>query len=197
MYSIKCSFIGLGKMGRELCARIGRAGFRTLAYDISPDASKFAEENYENVTYSELESAVKNSAVVFSCLPNSNHVREIVDTLIKQKGTLVNVQYWVDTTSGNPGESQRIASDLKSQDVIFLDCAVSGGPAGAIAGTLTAMVGGDKVAFSEVENIISSFAKNIIHLGPSGAGHAVKAVNNTFLAANICSVSEGLIVLKK
>ena len=115
MYSIKCSFIGLGKMGRELCARIGKAGFRTLAYDISPDASKFAEENYENVTYSELESAVKNSAVVFSCLPNSNHVREIVDTLIKQKGTLVNVQYWVDTTSGNPGESQRIASDLKSQ----------------------------------------------------------------------------------
>jgi len=197
MNSIKCSFIGLGKMGRELCARIGRAGFRTLAYDISPDASKFAEENYENVTYSELASAVKNSDVVFSCLPNSNHVREIVDTLINQKGTLVNVQYWVDTTSGNPGESQRIASDLKSQDVIFLDCAVSGGPAGAIAGTLTAMVGGDKVAFSEVENIISSFAKNIVHLGPSGAGHAVKAVNNTLLAANICSVSEGLIALKK
>jgi len=140
---------------------------------------------------------VKNSDVVFSCLPNSNHVREIVDTLLKQKGTLVNVKYWVDTTSGNPGESQRIASDLKSQDVIFLDCAVSGGPAGAIAGTLTAMVGGDKVAFSEVENIISSFAKNIVHLGPSGAGHAVKAVNNTLLAANICSVSEGLIVLKK
>ena len=197
MNSIKCSFIGLGKMGRELCARIGRAGFRTLAYDISPDASKFAEENYENVTYSELASAVKNSDVVFSCLPNSNHVREIVDTLLKQKGTLVNVQYWVDTTSGNPGESQKIASDLKTQDVIFFDCAVSGGPAGAIAGTLTAMVGGDKVAFSEVENIISSFAKNIVHLGPSGAGHAVKAVNNTLLAANICSVSEGLIVLKK
>ena len=59
------------------------------------------------------------------------------------------------------------------------------------------MVGGDKVAFREVEKIISSFAKNIVHLGPSGAGHAVKAVNNTLLAANICSVSEGLIVLKK
>ena len=197
MNSIKCSFIGLGKMGRELCARIGGAGFRTLAYDISPEASKFAEENYENVTYSELASAVKNSDVVFSCLPNSNLVREIVDTLLKQKGSLVNVQYWVDTTSGNPGESQKIASDLKTQDVIFFDCAVSGGPAGAIAGTLTAMVGGDKVAFREVENIISSFAKNIVYLGPSGAGHAVKAVNNTLLAANICSVSEGLIVLKK
>ena len=197
MNPIKCSFIGLGKMGRELCARIGGAGFHTFAYDISLEASKFAEENYENVTYSELESAVKNSDVVFSCLPKSNNVREIVDTLIKQQGTLVNVKYWIDTTSGDPGESQRIASVLKSQDVIFFDCAVSGGPAGALAGTLTAMVGGDKVAFSKVEKIISSFAKNIVHLGPSGAGHAVKAVNNTLLAANICSVSEGLIVLKK
>ena len=115
MNPVKCSFIGLGKMGRELCARIGEAGFRTLAYDISQEASKFAEENLENVTSSELTSAVKNSDIVFSCLPNSKHVREIVDTLLKQKGTLVNVQYWVDTTSGNPGESQRIASDLKSQ----------------------------------------------------------------------------------
>jgi 3-hydroxyisobutyrate dehydrogenase-like beta-hydroxyacid dehydrogenase len=50
MNPVKCSFIGLGKMGRELCARIGGAGFRTLAYDINPEASKFAEENYENVT---------------------------------------------------------------------------------------------------------------------------------------------------
>jgi len=110
MNSIKCSFIGLGKMGRELCARIGGAGFLTFAYDISLEASKFAEENYENVTYSELESAVKNSDVVFSCLPKSNHVREIVDTLLKQKGTLVNVKYWVDTTSGDPGESQNCFS---------------------------------------------------------------------------------------
>ena len=80
---------------------------------------------------------------------------------------------------------------------MFFDCAVSGGPAGAAAGTLTAMVGGDPDYFTEVEKIISSFAKNIVHLGPSGAGHAVKAVNNTLLAANICSVSEGLIALKK
>jgi 3-hydroxyisobutyrate dehydrogenase len=93
MHSIKCSFIGLGKMGRELCARIGGAGFHTFAYDISQEASKFAEENYENVTYSELASAVKNSDIVFSCLPNSNDVRLIVDTLLKQKGTLINVQY--------------------------------------------------------------------------------------------------------
>ena len=195
--SITCTFIGLGNMGRELCARIGSAGFPTLAYDVNPEAANYAEDQFENVTQSDLLIALKNSSVVFSCLPNSNLVREIVDKMLYQEGILDNVQYWVDTTSGHPGESQRIAADLKSQGVVFFDCAVSGGPAGAAAGTLTAMVGGDPDSFTEVENIISSFAKNIVHLGPSGAGHAVKAVNNTLLAANICSVSEGLIALKK
>ena len=195
--SITCAFIGLGKMGRELCGRIGNAGFATLAYDVNPEATKYAEDQFENVTQSDLLNALKNSSVVFTCLPNSKLVREIVDKMLHQEGILDNVQYWIDTTSGYPGESQRIAADLKSQGVVFFDCAVSGGPAGAAAGTLTAMVGGDPDSFTEVENIISSFAKNIVHLGPSGAGHAVKAVNNTLLAANICSVSEGLIALKK
>ncbi len=197
MNSITCAFIGLGKMGRELCGQIGGAGYRTLAYDLDPEASKYAEESYKNVTSSALLPAVKNSAVVFSCLPNSYHVSEVVNNLLQQEGTLNKVQYWVDTTSGHPGESQKIASELMSKDVIFFDCAVSGGPAGATAGTLTAMVGGGHSAFGEVQSIISSFAKNIVHLGLSGAGHAVKAVNNTLLAANICSVSEGLIALKK
>ena len=195
--SITCAFIGLGQMGRELCGRIGNAGFPTLAYDVNSEAAKSAEDQFKNVTQSDLLNAVKKSSVVFTCLPNSNLVREIVDKMLHQEGILDNVQYWIDTTSGYPGESQRIASDLKSQGVVFFDCAVSGGPAGAVAGTLTAMVGGDQDSFTEVENIISSFAKNIVHLGPSGAGHAVKAVNNTLLAANICSVSEGLIALKK
>ena len=197
MRSITCTFIGLGNMGRELCARIGSAGFPTLSYDVNPEAAKYAEDQFENVTQSDLLKAVKNSSVVFSCLPNSNLVREIVDKMLHQEGIFDNVQYWVDTTSGHPGESQRIAADLKSQGVVFVDCAVSGGPAGAVAGTLTAMVGGDRESFGKVKNIIASFAKNIVHLGPIGAGHAVKAVNNTLLAANICSVSEGLIALKK
>ena len=72
MNLIKCTFIGLGNMGRELCSRIGGAGFPTFAYDLNPAASRFAEDNYENVIQSHLLPAVIKSEVIFSCLPNSN-----------------------------------------------------------------------------------------------------------------------------
>ena len=97
-------------MGRELCARIGGAGFPTLAYDVNPEAAKYAEDQFENVTQSDLLIALKNSAVVFSCLPNSNLVREIVNKMLDQEGILDNLKYWVDTTSGHPGESRAAAA---------------------------------------------------------------------------------------
>jgi len=194
---MNCTFIGLGNMGRELCSRIGSAGFHTFVYDLNSAASQYAEKNYKNVYQSNLIDAVKQSEVILSCLPNSLLVREIVEQLLDEEGVLTNAKLWIDTTSGHPGESQKIASTLKDAKVEFFDCAVSGGPAGAAAGTLTAMVGGDEASFPQVKDILSSFSKNIVHLGPSGAGHAVKAVNNSLLAANICSVSEGLLVLKK
>ena len=194
---MNCTFIGLGSMGRELCHQIGSAGFHTFAYDLNPVAAKYAEENYENVYQAELLEAVRQSEIILSCLPNSHLVGQIKDQLLEEEGALTKIRLWIDATSGHPRESRKIASDLKKANVEFFDCAVSGGPTGAAAGTLTAMVGGNEASFNQVKKILSAFAKNIVYLGESGAGHAVKAVNNCLLAANICTVSEGLIVLKK
>ena len=106
------------------------------------------------------------------------------------------IRYWIDATSGSPKLSQQIAAQLQEYQVDYLDCAVSGGPAGASSGSLTAMIGGNEEAFHAVKPVIQSFAKNLVHLGPVGSGHAVKAVNNTLLAANILSVAEAMITLK-
>ena len=91
---------------------------------------------------------------------------------------------------------QQIAAQLQEYQVDYLDCAVSGGPAGARSGSLTAMIGGNEEAFHAVKAVIQTFAKNLVYLGPVGSGHAVKAVNNTLLAANILSVAEAMITLK-
>ena len=126
-----CTFIGLGNLGKELCGRIGLAGFPTFAYDLNSNASKNAAEQFKNVIQSNLTDAVKQSEVILSCLPNSYLVREVVNNLISEKGSLQNIKFWIDTTSGHPGESQKIAEILKLENVEFYDCAVSGGPAGA------------------------------------------------------------------
>ena len=163
---MNCTFIGLGNLGKELCGRIGLAGFPTYAYDLNPDASKNAAEQFKNVIQSDLIDAVKQSEVILSCLPNSFLVREVVNILTSEKGSLQTIKFWIDTTSGHPGESQKIAEILKLENVEFYDCAVSGGPAGASKGILTAMLGGEGEFVDQVKNILSSFAKNLslIHI---------------------------------
>ena len=79
----------------------------------------------------------------------------------------------------------------------FLDVAVSGRPSRVMDEKLTAMVGGDKDTFGRAEEIIGRFVSNVVHLGPAGPGHAVKALNNTLLADKIWTAIEGLLALVK
>lgn len=78
-----------------------------------------------------------------------------------------------------------------------MDCPISGGPAGASKGTLAAMLGGDAEAAEIVRPHIQAFAANIVYLGPTGSGHAVKAVNNACNVSNLLCLHEGLLALKK
>jgi 3-hydroxyisobutyrate dehydrogenase len=103
----------------------------------------------------------------------------------------------VDCTSGDPDTSRRIAGDLAALGVGFIDAPVSGGVAGADAGTLTVMVGGPADALERARPVLESFAGKIVHCGALGAGHALKAVNNALLALHIWSTAEGLVAAMK
>ena len=93
---------------------------------------------------------------------------------------------------------RKIADWLKTEfDVTYVDCAVSGGPAGAAKGTVAAFVGcDDEAVVRGVRGPISSFARNIVHLRPAGCGHAVKAINNAMNTSNILCAAEGMLALK-
>jgi 3-hydroxyisobutyrate dehydrogenase len=94
-------------------------------------------------------------------------------------------------------ESYQIAARLAARGVTFVDAPVSGGTDGAAAAALTVMVGGDPPAFQRALPILQTFGKRIEHMGPVGAGHAMKAVNNALLAVNILAVGEGMIALAR
>jgi 3-hydroxyisobutyrate dehydrogenase len=141
--------------------------------------------------------AASGAAVVLTCLPTSREVEGLLDG---PDGLLAGLQagaLLLDCTSGDPDGAVRIARRLREADVGFADCPVSGGTNGAEAATLTVMVGSDVATFERARPVLACFGKRIVHLGPVGAGSALKAVNNALLATNILAFAEGFTGLAK
>ena len=186
------AFLGLGAMGYPMACNLSQAGFEVKVWNRT---ARRAEEHAAACSTEavKLEDAA-GAEVIFSCLPTSREVAELAKKLLPhlKAGTV-----WVDCTSGDPETSRQIARELEEAGVAFLDAPVSGGTDGAAAGTLTIMVGGDEEAFARVKPYLEAMGKKIVHVGPVGAGHALKAVNNTLLAVNLWAAGEGLAALVK
>jgi 3-hydroxyisobutyrate dehydrogenase len=134
-----------------------------------------------------------NEAIV-TCLPTSREVAALAAEMLHgmPAGSLL-----VDCTSGDPGTSREIAAMLAGRGIAFVDAPVSGGPPLAVSGQLTVMCGGSADDVARATEVVAPFAGKVVHMGPIGAGHAMKAVNNILLAVNILAVGEGLTALAK
>lgn len=139
--------------------------------------------------------AVAGRDVVITCFPTSREVDALLDAPDGLLGGLQPGMTLVDCTSGDPATSRAIASRLAERGVHFVDAPVSGGVSGAEAGTLTVMCGGDAADIERVRPLLEAFGSRIVHAGPVGAGHALKAVNNALLAMQIWGAAEGLATL--
>lgn len=137
-----------------------------------------------------------DASIVFMCLPTS----EITFGIVKEIAPhLASDAIVVDCCTGHPNVTREIADYFKTSrpGVSFMDCPISGGPGGASKGTLAAMLGGTPESAEKVWPHVSAFAANVVHLGPVGAGHAVKVVNNACNVSNLLCLHEGLLALKK
>ncbi|MFW1837595.1 NAD(P)-dependent oxidoreductase [Acinetobacter gyllenbergii] len=183
------AFIGLGAMGYRMAAHLLK--YFEKVYVWNRNFSKAEQHATEyGTTAVELTQAVQ-ADVIFSCLPTSEDVEALIDGLEIKSGSI-----WIDCTSGVPEAARRLAEKLKAQNVDFLDAPVSGQTVGAENATLTVMVGGDVDAFERAYPAMAAVGKLIQHVGESGAGFAVKAINNMLLAVNLWSVAEGFSTLK-
>jgi 3-hydroxyisobutyrate dehydrogenase len=142
-------------------------------------------------------SAAQGAAFVVTCLPTSADVEALLDGPQGLEAGLAKGALLIDCTSGDPAASRRIAARLAAKGVDFLDAPVSGGVAGAEIGTLTVMVGGDPKVLDRAMPVIEAFGEKIVHCGPVGAGHTLKAVNQALLAIHIWSLGEGLVTLAR
>jgi 3-hydroxyisobutyrate dehydrogenase len=194
--STTIAFLGLGAIGTPMARHLA-AGYDLVVWNrTSSRAAAFAATHGARVAKTPAEAA-RGAQFVITCLPTSREVEALLDGEEGLLGAMGRGTTLVDCTSGDPASSRRIAARLEPSGVGFIDAPVSGGTSGAEAGTLTVMCGGDEATFASIRHVLDAFGKKVVLVGPVGAGHALKAVNNALLAVHIWSAAEGLAALTR
>lgn len=188
-------FLGLGAIGTPMAAHLARRGPLTVWNRTASRATAFAARHGAVAVATPREAAAAD--VVITCLSTSGDVASLLDG---PDGLLAGLRpgtLFLDCTSGDPATSRRTAERMSARGIAFADAPVSGGTNGAETGTLTVMVGADDATFARARPVLEVFGQRIAHVGPVGAGDALKAVNNALLAVNILAAGEGLATLAK
>jgi 3-hydroxyisobutyrate dehydrogenase len=193
---MRVSFLGLGAIGRPMAVHLAARDSLTVWNRTLERAREFAATHGAAMAETPREAAAA-AEVIITCLPTSHEVELLLEGPDGLEQGLTAGAILIDCTSGDPATSRRIARRLAARGVSFADAPVSGGVSGAESGTLTIMVGADSETYNRARAVLSAFGKRIEHLGPVGAGHAMKAVNNALLAVNLIALGEGLSGLVK
>jgi len=182
-------FIGLGKMGGPMAANLLKAGHSLKVFDLAPDnVQQAVAAGAEGV--SRLSEAVSGVEVVVTMLPAGAQVREVY---LGDEGILAATApktLLVDCSTIDVGTARDVSAAAEATGMAMVDAPVSGGVAGAEAGTLTFMVGGSDDAFASAEPILQLMGKAVIHAGGPGTGQAAKICNNMILGISMIAVSE-------
>lgn len=185
------AFIGLGNMGAPMAINLLKAGHSVRAFDLSAVAlQKVVAEGATGCE--QVVDTVQDAELLITMLPAGKHVEAVLLTeaaLLDRlsPGTLV-----IDASTIDAQTSRDLAAAAGERKIAFIDAPVSGGTAGAVAGTLTFMVGGSETDFVRALPILQCMGKNILHAGPSGAGQVTKACNNMLLAILMAGTAEAL-----
>jgi len=191
---MQIAFIGLGHMGGPMAINLHKAGHSVKAFDLSQDALAKAQAEGLAIATS-AEDAVQGAEAVVTMLPASQHVEGLFlgkdgQTGLLQhivKGTLV-----IDSSTIAAATSQKVAKAAEAAGIAFIDAPVSGGTGGAIAGTLTFMVGGTEADLERARPLLEKMGANIFHAGAVGAGQTAKICNNMLLGILMIGTSEAM-----
>ncbi|SHK51192.1 3-hydroxyisobutyrate dehydrogenase [Pseudonocardia thermophila] len=178
-------FVGLGRMGGPMSRRLAAAGITVRGHDAVP-----RPELSDVLTLVDSAAEAGQAPVVILMLPDSSVVESVV------RGGLLAAMapgsVLVDMSSSEPLRTCALAEEVAAHGAVLIDAPVSGGVKGAVAGTLTVMAGGPDDVVGRLEPLLSLFGR-VRHVGPVGAGHALKALNNLMSAAHLLASSEALL----
>lgn len=186
---MKLAFIGLGTMGAPMAQRLVDAGYEVTVHNRS-------REREEHITGAKRAASPQKAAegrdVVFTMVSDTPDAEAVITGEDGAVRGLVPGSILIDMSTISPSTTRKLAEHLTEKGIDMLDAPVSGGSEGAKNGTLAVMVGGKAEALERVREVLSHLAKTVTHVGPSGSGQLVKAINQVVIAGTYAAVAEGV-----
>jgi 2-hydroxy-3-oxopropionate reductase len=191
-------FIGLGLMGKPMAHNLLKRGYALVVHSRSaaPVDELAAAGAARAVSPADV---ARRSRRIFTMLPDSPDVEAVLEGAdgvfsAVQRGSIL-----IDSSSISPAVTRRLAESARARGATLLDAPVSGGEIGAIAGTLSIMVGGDAAAVAEVRPLLEAVGnpERIVHIGASGAGQICKVCNQLVIGGTLAAVSEAFALARK
>lgn len=186
--SQKIGFIGLGNMGQPMAANIARAGHRMIVYDAAGTEARAPEGAEIAGSVAEVANAAET---VLLSLPDGPVVAAVAEEIVASNARVT--QIVVDLSTIGIEAAGKVHSRLRDARIDYADAPVSGGTAGAAAGTVACMFAGSAEAFERMRPVLSAMAKNLFHVGTApGQGQAMKLLNNFLSATAMAATSEAI-----
>ncbi|OYU70250.1 MAG: oxidoreductase [Alphaproteobacteria bacterium PA2] len=191
---MKVAFIGLGVMGFPMAGHLAKAGHEVTVFNRSPEKAVKWTRSFSGASADAIPQAVAGAEMVFLCVGRDDDVREVVALALPAmaEGGII-----IDHTTTSAKLAREMAVQAKNVGRAFVDAPVSGGQAGAEAGQLTVMCGGEAEAFARAEPVISAFAKAVRRLGEAGSGQLAKMVNQIAIAGVVQGLAEAMHFAKR
>ena len=185
---MRIAFIGLGNMGAPMARNLAAAGHAVTGFDT-------ATTTVEGVTPApSAAAAARDKDAVVTMLPSGAILRAVAAETVPaaRPGTL-----FLDCSTVDVDSARATAAQAAEAGLLPLDAPVSGGTAGAAAGTLTFMVGGSPEAFEKARPLLEVMGSRAVHCGPAGAGQAAKICNNMLLGISMIGTCEAFALAQK
>lgn len=184
----KVAFIGLGNMGFSMAANLVKANYQVSVFDlVQSQIERLAEQGATGA--GSAQQAVKDVDIVVSMLPAGKHVKQLYTDILPEVSSDT---LFIDCSTIDASEARELCQMVRNANHRFIDAPVSGGVAGAAAGTLTFIIGGDKADVDAANGVLNAMGANCFHAGDAGAGQVAKICNNMLLAILMTGTSEAL-----
>ena len=192
----RVGFLGLGTMGAAMAANLARTGFAVTAWNRTPRPRPDLEALGATIAATPADVA-RSTDVVVICVSDTPDVEAVLFGPDGVASGARHGQLVVDCSTISPSATRDFAGRLAGAGVVLVDAPVSGGSEGAQKATLTIFCGGATADVERARPILAAMGTTITHVGPSGSGQAVKAVNQVILAGTYIGVAEGIVLAMK